>query len=61
MDADILRLVLFSPGGSDIGIYFWDRHKKINLRVNAIHKAEQRQREVSSIRETGAAPGAGLG
>lgn len=48
MDADILRLVLFLAGvGLILGIYFWDRHKKINLRVNAIHKAEQRQREKS--------------
>jgi len=46
MDADILRLVLFLAGvGLILGIYFWDRHKKINIRVNAIHKAERRQSE----------------
>jgi len=49
MDADILRLVLFLAGvGLILGIYFWDRHKKINVRVNAIHKAERRQRENST-------------
>ncbi|MCP4285964.1 MAG: cell division protein ZipA [Gammaproteobacteria bacterium] len=46
MDADILRLFLFLAGVALIvGIYFWDRHKKINVRINAIHKAEHHQRE----------------
>lgn len=46
MDADILRLVLFLAGvGLILGIYFWDRHKKINVRVNAIHKAERERRQ----------------
>ncbi|MCB1852180.1 MAG: cell division protein ZipA [Gammaproteobacteria bacterium] len=45
MDADILRLVLFISGVALIlGIYFWDRHKKINVRINAIHKAEREKR-----------------
>jgi len=47
MDADILRLTLFLAGVALIvGIYFWDRHKKINAKINAIHKAERRQREI---------------
>jgi cell division protein ZipA len=46
MDADILRLILFLAGVALIvGIYFWDRHKKINVRINAIHKAERKRRE----------------
>ena len=46
MDADILRLVLFLAGvGLILGIYFWDRHKRINVRVNAIHKAERERRQ----------------
>jgi cell division protein ZipA len=41
MDADILRLILFLAGvGLILGIYFWDRHKKINARVHAIRKAQ---------------------
>ncbi|WP_260291741.1 cell division protein ZipA C-terminal FtsZ-binding domain-containing protein [Sedimenticola hydrogenitrophicus] len=41
MDADILRLILFVSGvGLILGIYFWDRHKKINARVHAIRKAQ---------------------
>ncbi|MCB1761230.1 MAG: cell division protein ZipA [Gammaproteobacteria bacterium] len=46
MDADILRLILFLAGiALIVGIYFWDRHKKINVRVNAIHKAEHKRKE----------------
>lgn len=42
MDADILRLILFVAGVALIlGIYFWDRHKKINERVHAIRRAQQ--------------------
>jgi len=41
MNADILRLILFLGGvGLILGIYFWDRHKKINSRVHAIKKAQ---------------------
>ncbi|WP_321528252.1 cell division protein ZipA [Sedimenticola selenatireducens] len=41
MDADILRLILFLAGvGLILGIYFWDRHKKVNARVHAIRKAQ---------------------
>ena len=48
MDADILRLILFLAGvGLILGIYFWDRHKKVTSRVHAIRKAQQ---------ETGTAP-----
>lgn len=42
MDADILRLILFLAGvGVILGIYFWDRHKKVTSRVHAIRKAQQ--------------------
>ncbi len=42
MDADILRLILFIAGvGLILGIYFWDRHKKVTARVHAIRKAQQ--------------------
>lgn len=52
MDADILRLALFLAGVVLIlGIYFWDRHKKINAKINAIHKAERRQREIHTDTE----------
>lgn len=41
MNADILRLILFLAGvGLILGIYFWDRHKKVNARVHAIRKAQ---------------------
>ncbi|MCW8944934.1 MAG: cell division protein ZipA [Sedimenticola sp.] len=41
MDADILRLILFLAGvGLILGIYFWDRHKKVNAKVHAIRKAQ---------------------
>ncbi len=46
MDADILRLILFLAGvGLILGIYFWDRHKKVNARVHAIRKAQQERVE----------------
>jgi cell division protein ZipA len=42
MDADILRLIIFVAGVVLIlGIYFWDRHKKVNSRIHAIRKAQQ--------------------
>lgn len=42
MDADILRLILFLAGvGLILGIYFWDRHKRVNARIHAIRKAQQ--------------------
>ncbi|MES9869277.1 MAG: cell division protein ZipA C-terminal FtsZ-binding domain-containing protein [Sedimenticola sp.] len=42
MDADILRLILFLAGVALIlGIYFWDRHKKVTSKVHAIRKAQQ--------------------
>ncbi|MES9889275.1 MAG: cell division protein ZipA C-terminal FtsZ-binding domain-containing protein [Candidatus Sedimenticola sp. 6PFRAG1] len=42
MDADILRLILFLVGVALIlGIYFWDRHKKVTTKVHAIRKAQQ--------------------
>jgi cell division protein ZipA len=41
MDADILRLILFLAGvGLILGIYFWDRHKRVNAKVHAIRKAQ---------------------
>jgi len=41
MDADILRLILFLAGvGLILGIYLWDRHKKVNAKVHAIRKAQ---------------------
>lgn len=41
MDADILRLILFLAGtGLILGIYFWDRHKRVNARIHAIRKAQ---------------------
>jgi cell division protein ZipA len=42
MDADILRLILFVAGVVLIlGIYFWDRHKKVTTRIHAIRRAQQ--------------------
>lgn len=41
MNADILRLVLFLAGvGVILGVYFWDRHKKVTARVHAIKRAQ---------------------
>ncbi len=41
MNADILRLILFLGGvGFILGIYFWDRHKKVTSRVHAIKRAQ---------------------
>jgi len=52
MDADILRLVLFLAGvGLILGIYFWDRHKRINVKINAIRKAERHKPEKAPKRE----------
>lgn len=40
MDANILRLILFILGvGVILGIYFWDRRKKLDARVHAIKSA----------------------
>jgi len=45
MDADILRLILLILGAFLIlGIYLWERHKRINGRVQAIRRAEQEDR-----------------
>ncbi|MEJ1356039.1 MAG: cell division protein ZipA C-terminal FtsZ-binding domain-containing protein [Candidatus Sedimenticola sp. (ex Thyasira tokunagai)] len=42
MDADFLRLLLFLAGVVLIlGIYFWDRHKRVNVVVHAIKKAQK--------------------
>ncbi|OOZ36986.1 cell division protein ZipA C-terminal FtsZ-binding domain-containing protein [Solemya velesiana gill symbiont] len=42
MDADILRLILFLAGVPLIlGIYFWDRHKRVTSKVHAIRRAQQ--------------------
>ncbi|AKH19557.1 cell division protein ZipA [Sedimenticola thiotaurini] len=50
MDADILRLILFLAGvGLILGIYFWDRHKKVNARVHAIRKAQQERFESPDV------------
>lgn len=49
MDADILRLILFLAGvGLILGIYFWDRHKKVNAKVHAIRRAQREQADTSS-------------
>jgi len=41
MNADILRLILFLAGvGVILGVYFWDRHKKVTARVHAIKRAQ---------------------
>jgi cell division protein ZipA len=45
MDADVLRLILLILGGALIlGIYLWDRHKRVNARIHAIHRLQQRHR-----------------
>jgi len=52
MDADILRLILFLAGIALIlGIYFWDRYKRINRSVHAIRKAQQREPRQAPKRE----------
>lgn len=52
MDADILRLILFLAGvGLILGIYFWDRHKKVNARVHAIRKAQLDRVETLEVAE----------
>ena len=54
MDADILRLILFLAGIALIlGIYFWDRHKRINRRVHAIRKVQRQKPKLASKLEKG--------
>jgi len=54
MDADILRLILFLAGIALIlGIYFWDRYKRINRRVSTIRKTQQQKPRPSPERKKG--------
>ncbi|MCW8906076.1 MAG: cell division protein ZipA [Sedimenticola sp.] len=54
MDADILRLILFLAGvGLILGIYFWDRHKRVNARIHAIRKAQQEDSEGTPLASSG--------
>lgn len=49
MDADILRLILFLSGiGLILGIYFWDRHKRVNVMVHAIKRAQKEEPVIDS-------------
>jgi cell division protein ZipA len=49
MDADLLRLILFLAGiGLILGIYYWDRHKKVESRVHAIKKARAKEKNFSA-------------
>lgn len=53
MDANILRLILFILGvGVILGIYFWDRRKKLDARVHAIKSARNESPSEESIPET---------
>jgi len=46
MDADILRLILIILGGALIlGIYLWERHKRVDTRVQAIRHSQQQRVE----------------
>jgi len=52
MDADILRLILFLAGIALIlGIYFWDRYKRINRRIHAIRRVQQQKPRLAPKRE----------
>ncbi len=45
MDADILRLILLILGGLVVvGIYLWERNKRINARVQAVRKEHPEER-----------------
>ncbi len=45
MDADILRLILIIIGGLLVaGIYLWERHKRINARVQAVRRDHHEMR-----------------
>ncbi len=45
MEADIIRLLLFLAGVAlVVGIYLWDRYKRVNGRVTAIQIAQKRRR-----------------
>ncbi|VAX08262.1 hypothetical protein MNBD_GAMMA26-509 [hydrothermal vent metagenome] len=47
MEADFLRLILFLVGIlAVLGVYFWERHKRVNVQVNAIRRAEQKVVEI---------------
>ncbi|WP_241087600.1 cell division protein ZipA [Candidatus Vondammii sp. HM_W22] len=52
MDANILRLIFFILGvGVILGIYLWDRHKKLNARVHAIKSERNNPPSDESITE----------
>lgn len=52
MDANILRLILFILGvGVILGIYLWDRQKKLNARVHAIKSERNNPPSDESITE----------
>lgn len=47
MEADIIRLLLFLAGAALVlGIYLWDRYKRVNGRVTAIQIAQKRRRSM---------------
>jgi cell division protein ZipA len=58
MEADILRLILLLAGIALImGIYFWDRHKKMDRRLHAIQRDQEEEQslEQAADEETGEA------
>jgi cell division protein ZipA len=52
MDADILRLILIVLGlFLVLGIYFWERNRRIDARVQAVRRNHQEQRREPSLGE----------
>lgn len=50
MDADILRLILIVLGGFLVlGIYLWERHRRVDTRVQAIRRERQEERREPSL------------
>lgn len=60
MGADFLRLILLLAGiVAVLGVYFWERHKRINARVHAIRRGQMEDKETEGavgIKEETATP-----
>lgn len=60
MDADILRLILLVIGGLlVVGIYLWERSKRINAKVQAVRKDYHQERREPVMGADGVEPGGG--
>jgi len=57
MDADIIRLILFLGGiALVLGIYLWDKRRKLDSKLHAIRKAQQKMAPGSGAGAGGHAP-----